>query len=504
MRFTSTWAISFLLFITFLPLIKAQNISTSPYNRFGLGAVQDAMSAPVVGMGQTATVFFEADQLNLVNPAALSALKSKKVIIETAATGNNSTFESNSFKTQEGLAQFGYLAIGMNVAKKTSILFSLQRFNNFKYEFNETAALPNAGNISYGYFGKGGFNSVNLAFQRDLGKHWSVGLNSSYLFGSENSFTQSVLADSIGGLSGFSNRTFRISDVGLRFGVMYNYKFHSKYYYDDLYASMESKETDKIKLSKKLKKYNERQVKLNELKKEFEQLSTKKQKIWSSRKDSIQFQRIKQKLEQKDSLILMVGGVFEPSVRAAAFESFYAYTIDNGSEVPIVNWEDRKGRIVLPSTTRIGFSLGSSSNIWKIAADIKYMDFSNYKKFGQSDSLKNAFQFGLGFQWIPNAKSQPNHLKHIVYRVGAFYNSGYIKLRNEAIDYMGVSAGIGFPFNRPRYSTNKSQKAVSMINLAVSVGQMGTVNQNLIKEKFVRLTLSFSLTDDWFQQRQYD
>lgn len=469
-----------------------------------MGAMQDALSAPVVGMGQTATIFFDADQLNLVNPAALSSLKNKKVVIETAATGNNSTFQSNSFKTQEGLAQFGYLAIGMNVAKKTSVLFSLQRFNNFKYEFNEIATLPGQGNISYGYFGKGGFNSVNLAFQRDLNKHWSIGLNSSYLFGSENSFTQSILADSVGGFDGFSNQTFRISDLGFRIGLMYNYKFHSKYYYDDLYAALESKEVDKTKLSRKLKKYNERQSKLNELKKEYEQLSTKKQKIWSSRKDSIQFQRIKQKLEQKDSLILMLGGIYEPSIKASAFEGFYAYTINNGSEVPVVNREDNRGRIVLPSTARFGVSIGSSSNIWKLAADVKYMDFSNYRKFGQTDSLKNSFQFGLGIQWIPNAKSQPNHLKHIVYRAGAHYNSGYIKLRNEAIDFWGVSAGIGFPFNRPRYSTNKSQKAVSMVNIAVSTGQMGTLNQNLVREKFVRLTLSFSLTDDWFQRRQYD
>jgi hypothetical protein len=258
------------------------------------------------------------------------------------------------------------------------------------------------------------------------------------------------------------------------------------------------------KKTKKLKRYNEHQTKLQELKKEFELLSSKKQKIWSSRKDSIQFQRIKQKLEQKDSLILMLGAIYEPSVSASAFESYYAYTINGGSEVPVENWEDRRGRIVLPSTARFGFSLGSSSNIWKIAGDIKYMDFSGYRKFGQTDSLKNSFQFGLGLQWIPNAKSQPNHLKHIVYRVGGYYNSGYLKLRDEAISFWGISAGIGLPFNRPRYSTNKSQKAVSMVNIALSAGQMGTLNQDLIKEQFVRLSLSFSLTDDWFQRRQYD
>lgn len=503
MRFTSTRAISFLLCIAFSHQLKAQNISTSPYNRYGLGAIQDALSAPVVGMGQTATIFFDADQLNLLNPAALSSLKNKKVVIETAATGNNSTFQSNSFKTQEGLAQFGYFALGMNVAKKSSVLLSLQRFNNFKYEFRETTPLPSVGNISNNYFGQGGFNSVNLAFQRDLGKHWSIGLNSSYLFGSETSFTQSILADSINGVDGFRNRTFRISDVGFRLGILYNYRFHSSYYYDDKYAAMASN-NQSTKKTKKLKRYNEHQTKLQELKKEFELLSSKKKKIWSSRKDSIQFQRIKQKLEQKDSLILMLGAIYEPSVSASAFESYYAYTINGGSEVPVENWEDRRGRIVLPSSARFGFSLGSSSNIWKIAGDIKYMDFSGYRKFGQTDSLKNSFQFGLGLQWIPNAKSQPNHLKHIVYRVGGYYNSGYLKLRDEAISFWGISAGIGLPFNRPRYSTNKSQKAVSMVNIALSAGQMGTLNQDLIKEQFVRLSLSFSLTDDWFQRRQYD
>lgn len=498
MKFTNTATLSILITLVCCAQINAQNISTSPYNRFGIGSLLDPSSAHIDALGGSSAAFTDPDQLNLINPAALSQLKNKKVIIETSALGSITNYRSQVLNTSEGIAQFGYLALGMNVAKKSSVLFSLQRMNNANYEFKESAIVPGVGGVNYNYSGKGSFNSVNLSFQRDLSKKLSFGITGIYNFGSIRSFSQSILADSIGGFNAFANRSIRMNDVNVRIGATYLHRFHSKSYLYDRYTSDLNSSS-----SKRARKAAAKKAEVELLKKEFDQLAQKKQAVWSSKKDSANYQRLRRKLEVKDSVLFSISGVFEPSLNAKSYESFYAYTINSG-EVPILNYEDRPDRVVLPSIARLGFSLGSNSNSWKLIADLRYYQFSNFKKLGLSDSVQNSYQLGLGMQWIPNAKTQTNYLKHIVYRAGTSFNSGYINLRNQSISTIGFSVGMGIPFSRPRYSNNKAQKPVSMINIAATMGQTGTLSNSLIRERFFRVSLSFSLTDDWFQRRQYD
>jgi hypothetical protein len=193
MKSINTATLSILLTLVCCAQLNAQNISTSPYNRFGIGSLLDPSSAHIEALGGSSAAFADPDQLNLINPAALTQLKNKKVIIETSALGSFTNFRSQVLNTSEGIAQFGYLALGMNVAKKSSILFSLQRMNNANYEFKESTLVPEVGGVNYNYSGKGSFNSVNLSFQRDLTKKLSFGITGIYNFGSIRRFSQSIL-----------------------------------------------------------------------------------------------------------------------------------------------------------------------------------------------------------------------------------------------------------------------------------------------------------------------
>jgi len=42
------------------------------------------------------------------------------------------------------------------------------------------------------------------------------------------------------------------------------------------------------------------------------------------------------------------------------------------------------------------------------------------------------------------------------------------------------------------------------VNLAVEVGQRGTLLNNLVRENYLNFNLSFTYNDRWFLRRQFD
>jgi hypothetical protein len=94
-------------------------------------------------------------------------------------------------------------------------------------------------------------------------------------------------------------------------------------------------------------------------------------------------------------------------------------------------------------------------------------------------------------------------LKRVRYRFGAYYSDGTIRYRNTVLTEMGLSLGIGLPVKRPRYSS-RPKEALNMINIGLEAGQRGATPDNVLRERFIRLTIGFSLNDDWFNKRQYE
>jgi len=66
---------------------------------------------------------------------------------------------------------------------------------------------------------------------------------------------------------------------------------------------------------------------------------------------------------------------------------------------------------------------------------------------------------------------------------------------------MGVSVGFGLPITLRTYG---NRSATSLLNFAIIAGQRGQKNANLLVEKFVRLSIGFSLNDKWFNKYKYD
>ena len=149
--------------------------------------------------------------------------------------------------------------------------------------------------------------------------------------------------------------------------------------------------------------------------------------------------------------------------------------------------------MILPKNIGIGFSL-AMDNKWLFMADFSMQDWSEYRMFGESDSLAKSMKCSGGLQFTPDKMSANKYWKLIKFRFGGKFQKSYLQLYNTQLNERSVTFGFGLPL----------RKTKSEINLAVEIGERGTTNNNLIKEQFLRLQIGLSLKDIWFVKRKYD
>lgn len=120
--------------------------------------------------------------------------------------------------------------------------------------------------------------------------------------------------------------------------------------------------------------------------------------------------------------------------------------------------------------------------------------------FNNTGNIADSYRAAIGLQWIPNVNSS-NYTKTIRYRMGTRYTSTYWNLQNTTLTEYGITFGFGMPIRVP-----KSQGVITFpfVNAGIELGQRGTTQNKLIKENFINIYLSLSVSDKWFIKRKYD
>ncbi|MBK7964809.1 MAG: hypothetical protein IPK10_05670 [Bacteroidetes bacterium] len=159
-----------------------------------------------------------------------------------------------------------------------------------------------------------------------------------------------------------------------------------------------------------------------------------------------------------------------------------------------VEFRDKEqGEIVLPMSLGFGVQLAKDEQ-WLIQSDIRYTEWSNYESFRGKDSLNNSFRVSLGGQYARDARGT-TFGQRIQYRAGIYYGTSFLNIRNNTLSDRGVSIGFGLPIRKAFQS---------MINIALEAGEMGTLNDNLIRERYVRAVIGLTFNEVWFQKRRFD
>ncbi|MCH7658055.1 MAG: hypothetical protein IIB05_07025 [Bacteroidetes bacterium] len=200
----------------------------------------------------------------------------------------------------------------------------------------------------------------------------------------------------------------------------------------------------------------------------------------------------------KQDLELTAGAIFSNNTKLSAdhevLQQNIIYSVDQGIYIDtILNYTDKNGHIFLPAKIGAGFTFRKGDK-FLIGVDYFSQNWSDARFFGESDSLQNINTFLGGIEFVPNIRNVRNYLNFIHYRIGGHYTSTYLQLKGEQLTDFGISFGLGLPL----------KGAKSMFNISFEMGQRGTLDNNLIKEKYSILSFSLTLHDFWFIQRKFD
>lgn len=149
-----------------------------------------------------------------------------------------------------------------------------------------------------------------------------------------------------------------------------------------------------------------------------------------------------------------------------------------------------KSTITLPLQYSAGVQIINSDK-WLVGADFSAGQWSQFRRYGITDSVNNCFKISVGGEITPDASNMRKYRQRITYRLGLYYGTDFVYLRNTSLNYYAVTAGASLPFKR----------TTDRLHLNLEVGSRGTQTNGLMKETFVRLGVGITLNDRWFVKR---
>ena len=100
----------------------------------------------------------------------------------------------------------------------------------------------------------------------------------------------------------------------------------------------------------------------------------------------------------------------------------------------------------------------------------------------------------IGASYVPNRNDIRYYMRRVIYRGGVYWDQAYYKVNGNNVNTYGITLGASFPVSRTR----------NYLNVAVDLGQRGTKDDNLIRERFINFTVGINIFDIWFIKPKYD
>ena len=212
-----------LLFLLFVFSVSAQN-TVSPYSMFGPGEIQPRGFGRSQAMGGAGITLKSDSHLNNVNPASYAWMDTFRIISEIGVQGKYYDLSTNT-ENQSGVnGNLNYLALGFRYTGWMAGSFGLVPFSTIGYTVKRENSLEGT-NAKYNsvFKGSGGVSQIYFSNAFKIGKHLSLGVNSSYLFGpltQEENIVQTELVPQIQIVRQDFLKSFYFD-----FGLQYSVKF---------------------------------------------------------------------------------------------------------------------------------------------------------------------------------------------------------------------------------------------------------------------------------------
>jgi hypothetical protein len=421
----------------------AQSITNSPYSRYGLGEIHNTGFAHNTAMGGIAYAL----QNDTTAPFYINATNPasnasvRLTVFDFGVKNSVMKLETSDKKFISDRTGLAYMALAFPVSKWWGAGFGMLPYSNIGYKIYDKKEQDSIGTVNYIYEGTGGINQVYFSNGFKLGC-FSIGANVSYLFGDLTYFSRDSFPASSNFFNTKSFQTTRVSDVYYSLGVQYSIALR---------------------------------------------------KGWSLT------------LGASGNLASAIG------IRKSIFAANYSDA--NGIEVlkdTVIYQQNAKSTISIPALLGGGF-IFKKGDRWLFGFDYSTQKWSEFNYFGQQGLLKDNAKMALGMQFTPrkNAGSKESYFKKMFYRAGFRYSNTYLNLKNVPLNDYAFTMGVGLPLRKIKImgiaDSDMDQKYYqSSVNIGCEIGQRGTTVNQLIRERYINVFVSFSLNDKWFTKRKYD
>ncbi len=198
--------------------------------------------------------------------------------------------------------------------------------------------------------------------------------------------------------------------------------------------------------------------------------------------------------DQKISLGLILNN--DSEIRAK--RNYLIETFEYGGSVEfakdtVVNTEEW-GYLNLPKSVNLGFSYQKNNKLLFVT-DYSIQNWVDYKIFDIQEDYNNSRRFSTGIQYSPEYTNiTEKYYNKLKYRLGFAYTESPLQFDDIKLNELSVSFGIGIPAFKSR----------TKYDISFIFSERGIVEDNLIKEQFLKIGLNISYDGVWFVKRKYD
>lgn len=423
-------------FISVGYFLNAQSLSNSPYATYGIGDVKYDNTIETTSMGGISTAFISdfTSSFNFANPANNSNFELTSIRLE--ATNENNYFKTdyNNTKSTKHSTYLSNISIAFPLSSKVKMGLSYQPYSSKSYEIVHTDELKDENGVVYG-----------TRANRFKG---SGTLNTAQL--------------ALG---------YKVTEqfaVGLR----------ANYYFGNLYD------------------LNELAYSNAELINGYETKNSIKNFNFTL---GTSYQHLNTRTDKKLTIgaTATFGNTSDMTTDYTNSTYFYNNTTGEKNYESIIESKSTNSKNLLPLQASVGVGYGEE-NKWFISGQIDYKKGESITYFGNTLNLEDSYRISAGGWYLPNYNNFRSYFSRVVYRYGAFYEKGSLKIAGTNINKFGVSAGVLLPFK------NSSITRMSGLELGLEVGKRGTLKNNLINQNYINLRVGFNFADKWFRKRLYE
>jgi hypothetical protein len=223
-------AIFILLFsITFTA--RSQKIINTPLSRFNIGSIEPAGSFRSLGMGGIGTAMRDNSAIYFSNPASYSSLDTNSFVFDFGIDYSMSYLSDSISKHSSDDLNFDHLIMGFPLAKGWGFALGVTPLSTGYYKISDPATTTDPSTDKYysSHSGTGGLSNFFMGTGKNIGKHFSVGVNMTVLFGRLERYDTIHFLDNYV-FNNVKTEKLQIGGVNLEYGVQYTTSLKNDYF----------------------------------------------------------------------------------------------------------------------------------------------------------------------------------------------------------------------------------------------------------------------------------